>query len=439
MNRKFAILPFLLVILATLIFPINSNAENGKGDLVYIVPIEKEIEAGLHAFIKRSIKEAEENGVDHIIFEIDTPGGTVAAADDISQLLIQMNIPNTAFVISEAYSAGSYIALNADQIYMTPTSKMGASGVINSDGTAADKKAQSAWIAAMTAAAEANGRDPLYAEAMANADIHLPEYRAPKGEFLTLRASEAIEVGYAEGMAEDRTELLSMLNLSEAKVEVIEPTLAEEIARFITNPVVVPILLSIASLGFIVELYSPGFGLPGLMGLLSLILFFYGHLIAGLAGMESIILLIVGIICIVLEFFVPGGILGVVGTLSVLISLILAGGSIGTMMMSIAIAMIVSIVVAVILFRRIGLDKGIFRNIILQDRTTTEQGYVSSVNRLELIGLKGTTLTPLRPAGTANFDHERLDVVSEGGYIDKGKNVKIIKVEGARIVVREED
>lgn len=439
MNRKFAILPFLLVILATLIFPINSNAENGKGDLVYIVPIEKEIEAGLHAFIKRSIKEAEENGVDHIIFEIDTPGGTVAAADDISQLLIQMNIPNTAFVISEAYSAGSYIALNADQIYMTPTSKMGASGVINSDGTAADKKAQSAWIAAMTAAAEANGRDPLYAEAMANADIHLPEYRAPKGEFLTLRASEAIEVGYAEGIAEDRTELLSMLNLSEAKVEVIEPTLAEEIARFITNPVVVPILLSIASLGFIVELYSPGFGLPGLMGLLSLILFFYGHLIAGLAGMESIILLIVGIICIVLEFFVPGGILGVVGTLSVLISLILAGGSIGTMMMSIAIAMIVSIVVAVILFRRIGLDKGIFRNIILQDRTTTEQGYVSSVNRLELIGLKGTTLTPLRPAGTANFDHERLDVVSEGGYIDKGKNVKIIKVEGARIVVREED
>ncbi len=417
----------------------TSHAENGEGDLVYVVPIEDNIEQGLHAFLERSIEQAYENGVDHIIFEIDTPGGTVAAADDIAQLLINLEIPNTAFVLSEAYSAGSYIALSADQIYMTPTSRMGASGVINSDGTAADKKAQSAWISSMTAAAEANGRDPIYAEAMANAEIDLPEYRAPKGEFLTLRATEALEVGYAEGLAEDRTELLSKLRLSEAKVEEIELTFAERIARFITDPVVVPILLSVASLGFIVELYSPGFGIPGIMGLLSLILFFYGHLIAGLAGMESIILLIIGIVCIVLEFFVPGGILGIVGALSVIVSLILAGGDISNMMMSVAIAIIVSIVASVILFRRIGLDKGVFRNIILKDATTTEMGYVSTVNRLELIGLTGRTLTPLRPAGSALFEQERLDVVSEGGYINQGKNVKIIKVEGSRIVVREEE
>ncbi len=417
----------------------TSHAENGEGDLVYVVPIEDNIEQGLHAFLERSIEQAYENGVDHIIFEIDTPGGTVAAADDIAQLLVNLEIPNTAFVLSEAYSAGSYIALSADQIYMTPTSRMGASGVINSDGTAADKKAQSAWISSMTAAAEANGRDPIYAEAMANAEIDLPEYRAPKGEFLTLRATEALEVGYAEGLAEDRTELLSKLRLSEAKVEEIELTFAERIARFITDPVVVPILLSVASLGFIVELYSPGFGIPGIMGLLSLILFFYGHLIAGLAGMESIILLIIGIVCIVLEFFVPGGILGIVGALSVIVSLILAGGDISNMMMSVAIAIIVSIVASVILFRRIGLDKGVFRNIILKDATTTEMGYVSTVNRLELIGLTGRTLTPLRPAGSALFEQERLDVVSEGGYINQGKNVKIIKVEGSRIVVREEE
>nr|WP_234998365.1 nodulation protein NfeD [Salirhabdus sp. Marseille-P4669] len=422
------------------LFPMfTSHAENGEGDLVYVVPIEDNIEQGLHAFLERSIEQAYENGVDHIIFEIDTPGGTVAAADDIAQLLINLEIPNTAFVLSEAYSAGSYIALSADQIYMTPTSRMGASGVINSDGTAADKKAQSAWISSMTAAAEANGRDPIYAEAMANAEIDLPEYRAPKGEFLTLRATEALEVGYAEGLAEDRTELLSKLRLSEAKVEEIELTFAERIARFITDPVVVPILLSVASLGFIVELYSPGFGIPGIMGLLSLILFFYGHLIAGLAGMESIILLIIGIVCIVLEFFVPGGILGIVGALSVIVSLILAGGDISNMMMSVAIAIIVSIVASVILFRRIGLDKGVFRNIILKDATTTEMGYVSTVNRLELIGLTGRTLTPLRPAGSALFEQERLDVVSEGGYINQGKNVKIIKVEGSRIVVREEE
>jgi membrane-bound serine protease (ClpP class) len=439
MKKRFQLIQ-LAIALILCIFPSSFiSALDGEGELVYVVPIENEVELGLHAFLERSINKARENGVDHIIFEIDTPGGDVHAAEEIGELLQSLEIPNTAFILSGAYSAGSFIALNSDQIYMTPTARMGASGVINTDGTAADKKAQSAWISAMTAAAESNGRDPLYAEAMANPEIDLPEYRAPKGEFLTLRASEALEVGYAEGIVEDRTELLSHLNLSKAKVEYIEPTLAENIARFITNPIVVSILLSIAGLGFIVELYSPGFGLPGLAAITSLILFFYGHMIAGLAGMESIILLIIGIVCIILEFFVPGGIMGIAGIISVIISLVLAGGDIGTMAMSIGIAVLVSIIVAVILFRRIGLDKGVFRHIILKEATTTEKGYVSNINRHDLIGQVAETLTPLRPAGAALLNNERLDVVSEGGYIEQGKNVKIIKVEGSRIVVRQED
>jgi membrane-bound serine protease (ClpP class) len=431
----------LIFALVLLVLPsLHTKAENnGEGDLVFVVPIEDNVEPGLVAFIERSVREAKEQGVDHIIFEINTPGGRVDAAGDISALLQSLDIPNTAFVINDAHSAGSYIALSMDQIYMKPTATMGASGVINSDGTAAEKKVQSAWIAEMTAVAESNGRDPLYAQAMADAEIDLPEFRAGKGEFLTLRANEAFEVGYAEGIVEDRTELLSELNLKNAKVETIEPTLAENIARFVTDPIVVPILLSIASIGFIVELYSPGFGIPGSMGLLSLLLFFYGHMIAGLAGFESIILLVLGIICIVLEFFVPGGILGIAGIASIITSLFLASGDIGHMAMSVAIALIVSIVVAVILFKTIGLEKGFLRHIILKDATSTEKGYVSTVNRLEIIGLTGKTLTPLRPSGTAIFDNERLDVITEGGYINQGKSVKIIKVEGSRIVVREEE
>ncbi|MBB6454318.1 membrane-bound serine protease (ClpP class) [Salirhabdus euzebyi] len=430
------LLPLLILLL--LIIPFyQTHAENGQGDLVLFVPIEDNVERGLASFLERSIKEAREKGVDHIIFEIDTPGGRVDAASDIAKLLQTLDIPNTAFILKQALSAGSYIALNADNIYMKPTATMGASGVITADGNAADKKAQSAWIAEMTAAAEHNGRDPLYAQAMADASIHLPEYRAHEGEFLTLRPNEAVEVGYAEGIPEDRTELLTMLNLQNAQIQEIEPTLAEQIARFITDPVVVPILLSIASLGFIVELYSPGFGLPGSMGLMSLILFFYGHMIAGLAGFESIILLVLGIICIVLEFFVPGGILGFVGIGAILASLFMASADVGHMAMSVGIALIVSIIASVILFKTIGMEKGLFRHIILSEATTTEKGFVSTVNRLELIGMIGTTLTPLRPAGTAEFEDERLDVVTEGGYVQAGKSVKIVKVEGSRIVVRE--
>ncbi|MRG86635.1 NfeD family protein [Salinibacillus xinjiangensis] len=426
--------------LLLILFPLfQTHAEgNGEGKVVYVIPVEDNVERGLAAFLERSIEEAHKSGADHIIFEINTPGGAVAAAGEIADILLDLEIPNTAYVLNEALSAGSYIALNADQIYMKPTATMGASGVINSDGTAADKKAQSAWIADMTAAAEHNGRDPLYAQAMADASIDLPEYRAGEGEFLTLRANEAVEVQYAEGIAEERTELLSMLNLENAQVQTSEPTLAEHIARFVTNPVVVPILLSVASLGFIVELYSPGFGIPGAMGLASLILFFYGHMIAGLAGFEALILLIAGIVCIAIEFFVPGGILGIIGVGAILVSLFMSGADLGHMAMSVSIAILVSIIVSVILFKKVGLEKGLLRNIILSERTTTEKGFVSTINRLELIGLVGKTLTPLRPSGTAIFDDERLDVVTEGGYIQQGKEVKIVKVEGSRIVVREQ-
>ncbi|WP_164670336.1 NfeD family protein [Virgibacillus doumboii] len=414
------------------------DADNsGDGELVYVIPIENEVERGLEAFLSRTTGEAESEGADHIIFEIDTPGGGVEAAGQIAELLQSLDTTTTSFIVNRALSAGSYIALNTDNIYMKPQATMGASGVINQDGTAASKKAQSAWLEAMRSAAESKGRDPLYAAAMADSSIDLSEYGAEEGKFLTLGPSSAVEVGYSDGTVEDRTGLLSELGLTNATIVEKEMTFSERVARFITNPVVVPILLSIASLGLIVELYSPGFGVPGIMGIVSLILFFYGHVVAGLAGSEAIILLILGIVLIIAEFFVPGGIVGILGIGAIVGSLIMSGQDIGHMSMSIGIAFIVAIIASVILFKTMGLEKGFFRHIILKDQTTTELGYVSSVNRLELIGLEGKTLTPLRPSGTAELDGERLDVISEGGFILANEQVKVVKVEGARIVVRE--
>lgn len=437
--RYIIITIFITYLISCMFFqPLTIQAETqGEGKLVYIIPIEKEVERGLEAFLKRSTNEAKEAGANHIIFEIDTPGGRVDSANKIGSLLQSLDIPTTAYIVNEALSAGSYIALNSDNIYMNPNATMGASGVITADGTAADKKAQSAWIAAMKSAAESKGRDPIYAMAMADPEIDLPEYGAPKGEFLTLTPTEAVEVKYAEGIVQNRVELLHELNLTNATIVETETTLAEEVARFVTHPVVIPILLSIASLGLILELYSPGFGIPGILGIVSLLLFFYGHIIAGLAGMEAVILLVLGIILIILEFFVPGGILGLIGAAAIIGSLFLAGYDLAHMSLSIAIAFIVAIVAGVILYKWIGMERGIFKKLILRERTTSELGYVSNVDRKDLIGKTGVTVTPLRPAGTILLDDERLDVVSEGRFIEKDKEVQIIHVEGMKIVVRE--
>lgn len=163
----------------------QTEAEQGEGETVYIVPIEREVERGLEAFIDRAATEAMESGADHIIFEIDTPGGRVDSAGQIGSHIQSITVPTTAYIVNEALSAGSYIALFSDNIYFNPHATMGASGIINQDGTAADEKAQSAWLAQMRSAAESNDRDPIYAAAMADNSIDLPEYGAPEGQFDT--------------------------------------------------------------------------------------------------------------------------------------------------------------------------------------------------------------------------------------------------------------
>lgn len=436
-SRITSLLIVFLIILFIFGLQIPSNEASGEGKLVYIIPVEKEVERGLEAFLKRTIEEAEEAGANHIIFEIDTPGGRVDSATQIAKLLQTIEMPTTAYIVNEALSAGSYIALNLDSIYMQPNATMGASAVITTDGTMADEKAQSAWIAMMKSAAESKGRDPIYAIAMADPTVDLPEYGAPKDKLLTLTPTEAEEVGYAEGIVQNRTELLHALDLQGA--ELVEPktSFAEELARFVTSPIVIPILLSIASIGLIVELYTPGFGIAGTMGLIALLLFFYGHIIAGLAGLEAISLLVIGIILVVLEFFVPGGILGIIGASAIVVSLFLAGYDLSHMAISILVALILGIVTFIILYRSVDREKGLFKKIILQDRTTTDEGYISATTRFDLIGQIGRSVTPLRPAGTIIVNNERIDAVSEGNYINNDVEVEIIHVEGMRVVVQE--
>lgn len=152
----------------------------GKGKTVTFIPVEHEVERGLEAFLERSIKKAEEDGTDHIVLEIYTPGGRVDAALHIAKVMRETEIPITAYVVKNAFSAGAYIALNADQIVMKPSTTIGSAAVIDGQGNAAGQKAESAWKAEMLAAAELNDRDPLYAEAMVDPDIEISALNVKK-------------------------------------------------------------------------------------------------------------------------------------------------------------------------------------------------------------------------------------------------------------------
>ncbi|MBZ5201294.1 hypothetical protein HU147_08715 [Planomicrobium chinense] len=214
-------------------------------------------------------------------------------------------------------------------------------------------------------------------------------------------------------------------------------TFSSKAAAVLTHPLVVPVLLTIAALGLLLEFFTPGVGVPGFIGLISLLLYFYGHFVAGYAGFGSIALVVIGLGLLFTEFLIPGGILGILGITSILVSVFLAGGSLMSTAISIFIALIAATAGMVIIVKFFGKRPQLFKRLILTDATDTKSGYVSAVNRPELIGQIAVTATALRPSGTIVLGDERIDAVSEGRFIDPKKQVKIIKVEGSRIVVRE--
>ncbi|MBS4173581.1 nodulation efficiency protein NfeD [Bacillus sp. FJAT-49736] len=210
----------------------------------------------------------------------------------------------------------------------------------------------------------------------------------------------------------------------------------ESFAFFLTDPIVVTLLLCLASLGFVMELYTPRFGLYGIVGIIALVLFYFSHIVTGDAGFNSIILFIIGVVLIIAEIFLPGAIAGFLGVLAIIASLLMAGGNLLFTGISILIALLITIIAMIIMVKVFGRRMKLFKKIVLTDTFSTEKGYVSNINRTDLLGAIGKTMTPLRPAGTIDIHGERLDVVTEGGFIEKGVEVKVIKVEGVRIIVR---
>lgn len=260
---------FFAVGLFLMLIPFNGLAKN---ETVYVVPIEGTVEKGLYAFLKRSVSEAEAAGAEAVIFEVNTPGGAVDAAAEIGKLLSSAKIKTIAFINNKALSAGAYISLNADEIYMVPGATIGSAAVIDQNGNTAGKKRNLIGLLQCKAPRK-NGRDPIYALAMADEKVELPEYGDGKDDLLTLTSDQAIKAGYAEGIVKNLDELIKKLGLAHADIRTIDESFADKVVRFITHPIVIPILLTIGCLGLVVELFSPGFGIPGFMGLSALLLF----------------------------------------------------------------------------------------------------------------------------------------------------------------------
>jgi membrane-bound serine protease (ClpP class) len=428
---------------------LNRPAFAQKNPVVYVTPIEGMIDLGLAPFVERVLREAADAGAAAVVLEINTFGGRVDAAVVIRDALLNSRVQTVAFVNKRAISAGALIALATEKIVMGDGGTIGAAtpvqmGQPGAPAQPVEEKTVSYVRKEFRATAEARKRPPLIAEAMVDADVEIPDL-IEKGKLLTLTTDEALKHKIAEFRADTMAEVLNQVGLAGAEVRRASPNWAENFVRFLTHPIVSSLLITIGMLGVILEIRTPGFGVPGALGIGSLALFFWGHWLVQLAGWEEILLVVSGVVLLVAEIFIiPGfGVAGVLGIAALLsgLSLSLIGGgatwdfilkTVGRVIFSLLLAIVGSLVLLRFLPR---LPFG--KRLILETGLAAGEGYASPPETdRSWLGKGGTTVSPLRPSGIADVEGERVDVVSDGEFIEAGAEIVVSRVDGNRIVVR---
>lgn len=445
------VLPVLAPVLGTApgLAPTAAAQDAAPARPVHVVTVSGEIDLGLAALLERATGEAEAADAAALVVLVDTPGGRLDAVLRMRDALLGTPVPTVAFVDRDAFSAGALVAIAAEQLWVAPGAVIGAATPVLGDGTTADEKTISAVRAVFRATAAERGRDPAVAEAMVDPAVAV-EGLVPAGSLATLDVGQAEAFGYADGVAEDVDALLDALGLAEARRVDVTPAVAERLVRFLTSSLVAGLLLSVGLWLLVGDvLGGGGLGLGALLGGAAIATFLFGHLLAGLAGLESVVLLVVGIVLIAVEvLLLPGvGVVGAGGVLAVVGGAALAmvdrdadvvpreafvsAFSVAGLALLGAVVLLVGGLLLVGRTARRGQPAVARRGgrlVLASD--------VGGAHADGMVGARGTTVTVLHPAGVAEIDGERVDVVAEAGYLPAGAPVEIVVDEGYRRVVR---
>jgi len=336
----------------------NKVSEERPVVKVAIVTCTDMIDEGLSKSIERRSKLAVDAGVEYLIYEIDTYGGFVQAAVDISDYLILevgKKAHTVAYVTTKAISAGAMISVSCQDIIMRENTTIGDCAPIALGGQLEGverEKAESFIRGIFERAAEANGYPAALLKAMVTMQMEV--YRVPNlqtgeseffegdklpkdpnkydldnkqlivgdREILTLTASKAFEYGIARAQVKDRAAALQFLAEDRGvtfvgEPIVLKPNWSEQMVRWLNSPAVMAILVMAALLGVYIEFSTPGVGLPGLVAVICFAIIIGSKYLVGLANWVEVALFIVGLVLLLVEIFVLPG-FGVAGTLGII-------------------------------------------------------------------------------------------------------------------------
>ncbi|MDM8552298.1 NfeD family protein, partial [Desulfobacterales bacterium HSG2] len=452
---------------------------------VVIIPVSGEVGPAMAAFIERALKE---NGRQHpnalFLLEMDTFGGRVDSAFQIVDTLLSVSEGKTiAYVKKKAISAGALIALACNELVMKHSTTIGDCAPImlsNEGPKMLGEKFQSPLRAKFRTLAKRNGYPQVLAEAMVSSDMTVfrietdddkvvymdsvayddlsEEERKKtrskktvvgKGKLLTMDDQEAIEYSFSKMSVGSVEEMLRKKKIADYKIIKVEENWSEELVRFIT--MIAPILMLIGFAGLYIEMQTPGFGVPGILGIICIGLVFFSQHMVGLADHTELLLLVVGLVLLGVEMFVlPGfGIAGFVGIALMAIGMILSFQDFvipspdipweAELLQKNIITVLGSFLgaaILIIIFFRFVLPK--ISAVVSGPCLSSDlaHAHVDSDTSLNVsVGDSGSVVKPLRPAGSVRIGSDIYDVISEGDFIDKGQAVVITEIQANRIMV----
>jgi len=422
----------LMTVIAALmtIAGLLSGVARAADKKVMVIGVRGEVTAAMTAYVSDALDKAEASATP-VVLDIDTYGGQILEADNIKKRLLEATVPVDAYISGNALSAGTLLAISCEHIVMAPSAVIGAAETIPND-----EKTLSTWVGILRSAAEARGRNADVVAAMADKRIAIDGLTAAD-ELLTLSADTAQQWGISDGTAETREDALKLLGYSNYAVTDKPMSFEAQAAQFLTSTTVASILFLVAIVCMGIEIFTPGFGVFGIVSIICFALYFGGSLLAGYAEWWSGALLIGGIIMIGIEIIVPGfGFFGIAGTVCLFAGLFFVSRDAKTFLTVLAVGVVGAAVVLPIVFKVLK-KLGLVRRIVLGENMLPEEGYVSHEQIPSLLGEEGVAESVLRPAGVVVIGGMRYSVVSSGAYIERGRPVVVVEYTPGRIVVEE--
>lgn len=433
----------LISILVIFLFTLSAFGSDSL-TVFYRIRLDQDIDPSSQRLVTLGLEKAREAQADYILLDLDTYGGAVNAADSIRSAILRYEKPVVAFVNMQAASAGALISIACDSIYMKTGSSIGAATVVSQTGEVMPDKYQSFMRGMMRATAEANGRDPHIAESMTDT-----------ANVLSLTPTEAIAVGFCEGICENEYEVAEKVSGGNAfviKSMEDDMTWLDRLIQLLLNPLLQSIFMMMIIGGIFVEIRTPGIGLPLVTAIVGALLYFAPAYIGHLAQSWEILLFVVGLILIAVEIFVlPGfGVCGILGIIAVIAALAFSmvdnleffhwDGSInlrpiiqplGIVVLSAAAAVFGSVWIVRKLYETRSFD-----HIVLRQEMKADEGFTGVVSDLEIyVGQVVTVFTDMRPGGKVMTSDSRIleATLRFGGYASKGEILKVVSAEQGRL------